>query len=32
MKQGHKISRFVAWTFFDAKEQHIWYENKENND
>ena len=28
MGQGHKISRFVAWTFIPAKEHSIWFDHK----
>jgi 23S rRNA (adenine1618-N6)-methyltransferase len=24
MKQGNKITRFVAWTFLDKKQQELW--------
>jgi len=30
MKQGNKISRFVAWTFLKNKEQKEWQEKKWN--
>jgi len=29
MIQGHKQTRFVAWTFYTKKEQKEWFENKE---
>ena len=28
MAQGNKISRFVAWTFFNKQEQKIWADNR----
>jgi len=28
MKQGNKISRFIAWTFLNKEEQKLWYKNK----
>lgn len=28
MKQGQKISRFVAWTFLDKKSQKMWRKNR----
>lgn len=27
MKQGHKNTRFIAWTFLNRKEQELWVEN-----
>lgn len=28
MSQGQKITRIVAWTFFDKQEQNSWFKNK----